>query len=158
MENILKHIGALGTAVLAYLRPTLPFMLVCTLAVLYDVVSAYRLARRANQSAPHKASGKFKSSAMGKVVNTLVKVYGLIVLSFLVDKIVFPGMNLHLPNIASGAVCFWQLCSILENEASCNESKWALIARKILIDKTSRHFDIDLSELNETDNEKTDKQ
>ena len=79
--------------------------------------------------------------------------YGLILLAYLVENVVFEGMNMRLPNIAAGAVCFWQLCSILENEASCNNSKWARIARRILIDKTARHFDIDLNELKHTDNE-----
>ena len=147
MENILKHIGAALFGLAAYLQPTFPFMAVCTVAVLYDVVSAWRLARRARAAQPGKASGKFKSSAMGKVMVTLTKVYGLIVLAYLIENVVFEGMNMRLPNIAAGAVCFWQLCSILENEASCNNSKWARIARRILIDKTARHFDIDLNEL-----------
>ena len=147
METMIKYIGAALFGLAAYIEPTLPFMAVCTLAVLYDVVSAWRLARRASTAQPDKASGKFKSSAMGKVLVTLTKVYGLILLAYLVENIVFEGMNMRLPNIAAGAVCFWQLCSILENEASCNNSKWARIARRILIDKTARHFDIDLNEL-----------
>ena len=147
METILKYLGAAACGLLAYLEPTLPFMGVCTVAVLYDVVSAWRLARRASTAQPDKASGKFKSSAMGKVTVTLAKVYGLILLAYLVENVVFEGMNMRLPNIAAGAVCFWQLCSILENEASCNNSKWARIARRILIDKTARHFDIDLAEM-----------
>ena len=153
METILKYLGAAACCLLAYLEPTLPFMGVCTVAVLYDVVSAWRLARRASTAQPNKASGKFKSSALGKVTVTLAKVYGLILLAYLVENVVFEGMNMHLPNIAAGAVCFWQLCSILENEASCNDSKWAKIARRILIDKTERHFDINLNELKPTDNE-----
>jgi len=153
MENIIKHIGAALCGLAAYLEPTLPFMAVCTIAVLYDVVSAWRLARRAKTAQPDKASGKFKSSSMGKVAVTLIKVYGLVVLAYLVENIVFEGANMHLPNIAAGAVCFWQLCSILENEASCNNSRWAKIARRILIDKTERHFDINLNELKNTDYE-----
>ena len=67
MENIIKYLGTLLFGLAAYLEPTLPFMGVCTVAVLYDVVSAWRLARRASTAQPNKASGKFKSSAMGKV-------------------------------------------------------------------------------------------
>ena len=153
METIIKYLGAALCGLAAYLEPTLPFMAVCTVAVLYDVVSAWRLARRASEAQPNKASAKFKSSAMGKVVVTLIKVYGLIILAYLVESVVFEGAKMHLTNIAAGAVCFWQLCSILENEASCNNSKWARIARRILIDKTERHFDIDLNELKTADYE-----
>ena len=40
-----------------------------------------------------------------------------------------------------------RLSTFLENESSCNGAKWAKTLQKILIDKTERHFDIDLSEL-----------
>lgn len=59
-----------------------------------------------------------------------------------------PGLlPIDLTKIAAGAICFWQLWSILENESSCNGAKWAKVMQKILVDKTERHFDIDLSEL-----------
>jgi hypothetical protein len=57
------------------------------------------------------------------------------------------GLPVDLTKVAAGAICFWQLWSILENESSCNGAKWAKIMQKILVDKTSRHFDIDLSDL-----------
>lgn len=38
---------------------------------------------------------------------------------------------------------------MLENESSCNDAKWAKIAQRIMVDKTERHFDIDLHELKE---------
>lgn len=40
--------------------------------------------------------------------------------------------------------------SIFENESSCrseNESRFWKILQKIMIDKTARHFDVDLDEL-----------
>jgi len=36
---------------------------------------------------------------------------------------------------------------MLENESSCNDARWADVAQRIMVDKTERHFDIDLHEL-----------
>jgi hypothetical protein len=58
-------------------------------------------------------------------------------------------LPIKLTNIVAGAVCFWQVWSMLENESSCNNARWAKIAQRILVDKTERHFDIDLRELKE---------
>ncbi len=40
----------------------------------------------------------------------------------------------------AGAVCFWQLLSILENESTCSDARWARVARRFLIDKARRHL------------------
>ena len=58
-------------------------------------------------------------------------------------------MQIKLANITAGAVCFWQLWSMLENESSCSDERWAKVLQKVLVDKTERHFDVDLSVLNE---------
>ena len=42
--------------------------------------------------------------------------------------------------IIAGAICFWQLLSILENESTCSTARWALLARKFLVDKAKRHL------------------
>ena len=84
---------------------------------------------------------------MAKVIRTLLEVYALIVFAYLAEQIIFEELPVRLINVASGAVCFWQGWSVLENTSSCNDAKWARIAQKIMIDKTERHFDIDLSEL-----------
>ena len=71
---------------------------------------------------------------------------------YLMQRMITDKMPVDLTKVAAGAICFWQLWSILENESSCNGSKWAKILQRVLVDKTSRHFDIDLSELNTHDN------
>ena len=78
---------------------------------------------------------------------TLIKIYVLIILAFLMETYIFEGLQIKLVNITAGAVCFWQLWSMLENESSCSDEKWARVLQKVLVDKTARHFDIDLSEL-----------
>jgi hypothetical protein len=59
--------------------------------------------------------------------------------------------------MVSGALVFWQVWSILENESSCRSEQdaklWKLLQR-VMVDKTSRHFDVDLSELKDDGNDK----
>lgn len=141
-------IGVLG-AVLAFLEPTVPFILICTFAVLYDCYTAWALSRRVKKKYPGANDGKFKSNYAGRVFLTLLKTYALIVLAFLIENFIFEGLPVKLSNIIAGAVCFWQIWSMLENESSCNDARWAKIAQRILVDKTERHFDIDLHELKE---------
>ena len=141
-----------GGAIVAFVRPTFPFILVCTLMVLADVYTAWSLSRRVKYKFPNSNDGKFKSIYFGRVTMTLIKIYVLIILSFLMEKFIFEGLQIKLVNITSGAVCFWQLWSMLENESSCSNEKWARVLQKVLVDKTARHFDIDLSELDKIGN------
>ena len=144
-----KHIMGVMGACVAMIRPTFPFILVCTLAVLADCLTAWSLSRRVKKRFPGANDGKFKSNYAGRVFITLIKVYSLTILVHLIDAMVFPEIALHLPQVVAGAVCFWQIWSMLENESSCNYAKWAKIAQRIMVDKTERHFDIDLHELKE---------
>ena len=144
-----KHIMGVMGACVAMIRPTFPFILVCTLAVLADCYTAWSLSRRVKKRFPGANDGKFKSNYAGRVFITLIKVYSLTILVHLIDAMVFPEIALHLPQVVAGAVCFWQIWSMLENESSCNEAKWANIAQRIMVYKTERHFDIDLHELKE---------
>ena len=144
-----KHIMGVMGACVAMIRPTFPFILVCTLAVLADCFTAWSLSRRVKKRFPGANDGKFKSNYAGRVFITLIKVYSLTILVHLIDAMVFPEIALHLPQVVAGAVCFWQIWSMLENESSCNDAKWAKIAQRIMVDKTERHFDIDLHELKE---------
>ena len=156
-----RNIMTLFGAFLAMLEPTIPFILICTLAVLCDCYTAWALSRRVKKKYPGSNDGKFKSNYAGRVFVTLIKVYALTVLAHLIDLYIFPDLSLRLPNIVAGAVCFWQVWSMLENESSCNDARWARVAQRVMVDKTERHFDIDLHELkhdSETEySHKTDK-
>lgn len=156
-----RWLFSLAGAVMAILEPTLPYLIICTIAIFADCFTAWQLAKRARKAHPDKVSEdgkKFKSNHFGNVIMTLVKAWGLIILAFLIQQHITDGLPIDLAKVAAGAICFWQLWSILENESSCNGSRWAKVLQKILVDKTSRHFDIDLSNLGETDNQtnKTD--
>ena len=147
--EICKYVFGVIGGIVAMLAPTFPFIVVCTIAVLMDCYTAWDLSRRVKKRFPGSTDGKFKSLYAGRVIATLLKVYSMIVLAFLVDNHIFPDYHLLLPNIIAGAVCFWQMWSMLENESSCNDAKWAIIAQRIMVDKTERHFDLDLHDLKE---------
>ena len=136
-------------ALVALLQPTVPFIIICTIAILFDCYTAWSLSRRVKRKYPGTNDGKFKSRYAGRVFVTLIKVYALTILAYLVQTFILEGLPIKLANIVAAAVCFWQVWSMLENESSCNDAKWAKIAQRILVDKTERHFDIDLSELKE---------
>ena len=157
MQEVLKtcvtHCGRYCVStfggVVALLQPTLPFIVICTIAILFDCYTAWALSRRVKKKHPGANDGKFKSRYAGRVFVTLIKVYSVTVLAYLMETYIFEGLPVKLANIVAGAVCFWQFWSMLENESSCNDAKWAKIAQRILVDKTARHFDIDLGELKE---------
>lgn len=136
--------------VLAILEPTLPYLIICTLIIFADCYTAWSLSRRARKAHPDRVSEdgkKFKSHYFGKVIETLAKSWVLIIIAFLIQVHITDGIPIDLTKVAAGAIVFWQLWSILENESSCNGAKWAKLAQKILVDKTSRHFNINLDEL-----------
>ncbi len=145
----------LGGAV-AVLEPTVPYCVVCTLSVLFDCYTAWSLGRRVRRRFPDRSDGKLKSTHLARVFMTLIKVYALIILAHLIDKYIVLGFSMALPNIVAGAVCFWQIWSMLENEASCNDAKWARVAQRILVDKTERHFGVSLTELRSDDKDTAD--
>ncbi len=162
MNNISETFRWIFTAigaVVAMLEPTLPYLIICTIMIFADCFTAWSLGKRARKAHPDKVSDdgkKFKSNHFGKVIMTLFKAWALIIMAFLMQQHITNGLPIDLTKVAAGAICFWQLWSILENESSCNGSKWAKLLQKILVDKTSRHFDIDLSEIKkEVDNDRT---
>lgn len=143
-----RHIFGLLGMVLTAVRPTIPIATLCTICVLLDCYTAWALSRRVKKKYPGANDGKFKSNYAGRVFVTLLKIYTILVLvHFIQIHITDAFFVIELPKLVAGAFCFYQIWSMLENESSCNDARWARIAQKILIDKTERHFDIDLSEL-----------
>ena len=156
-DRILQFAFAIWGAVCASFAKVFPFAIVCTLLILADCVTAWGLSRRVKEKHPGLSTGKFKSQEMGRVFISLIKTYAALLLAQLVESTIFEGAPIRLVNIVAGAVCFWQVWSILENESSCNDADWAKILQKIMVDKTERHFDIDLSDLKELSGKKNDK-
>lgn len=141
-------------------HPTFPLIIVAIIFIVYDAYTAYCLDKRVKKKYPDKTTrekAKFTSFAFGKVVTqTIPKRLSLILLAFLVEHWVFIHVEIPLSYIVTGVICFEQAWSIMENESSCRDeadSRFWKVLQKIMIDKTSRHFDINLDELNDESNE-----
>ena len=144
------------------LKPTFPLMIIVIIFILYDTWTAYQLNKRASEQYPDKVlkeNAKFRSFSFAKVIrSTIPKRLIVIILAYLVEHWVFVHMDVPLSYIVAGIICFEQAWSILENESSCRGEKegmfWRLL-QKIMIDKTERHFDVNLDEFkNKDDSEK----
>lgn len=141
------------SAIFAIVQPALPYLLICTGFVFLDCYSAWKLAQRVKKAHPRRASGKLRSEKMRHVFVTLIEVYAVVLLVYFAQVHIADDLPVNITKVVAGAVCGWQFWSYLENTASCNGAKWAKTARNILIDKTERHFDINISDLNKsTDN------
>jgi hypothetical protein len=154
LHDITRWLFALLGCLATQLAPTLPYFLICTALILIDCYTAWQLQRRVCKAHPekvHKEAHKFRSKEFGKVLVTIGKSYVLVALAYFIHTYITGDTGVDMTKIVAGAICFWQLWSILENESSCNGAKWAKIAQQILVDKTSRHFDVDLKSLNIND-------
>lgn len=140
--------------VVAILEPTIDYIIVCTIAVLCDTFTAWQLSRRVNRKYPGKNDGRFKSQYAMRIITTLLKIYALIALATLIDKSLFPETDMMLGNIVAGVFCFIQIWSMLENESSLSDKKWAKVLQKIMVNKAERHFNVDLSELKKDEKDK----
>ena len=134
--------GSVIGYLLAKLEPTFPLASVAVLFILYDAYTAYKLSKRVHKQYPEdsKGDGKFTSFAFGKTVRVTIPT--------------------RLAMMITGAICFEQFVSILENESSCRSGKdgrfWKML-RRVLIDKTERHLGITLDELKEKEREEANK-
>jgi len=153
--------GAVGWLVDEF-NPTFPLISVMIAFVVYDAVTAFQLDKRVRLAHPTQVKerkSKFRSYLFGKVVrSTIPKRLALILLAYLCQKYVCVHVNMPLPYIVTGVICFEQAWSILENESSCrskSDGRLYQMLQRIMIDKTERHFDIELDDFKtEKDNTK----
>lgn len=133
--------------------PAFPLIIVAVVFIMYDAFTAYQLDKRVHVKYPDETKrheAKFTSFAFGKVIrHTIPKRLMLIFLAYLLEHWVFIHVAIPLSYVATGVICFEQLWSILENESSCRseeDSKFYKILQKIMVDKTERHFDVNLQD------------
>lgn len=145
--------GGIGW-VIGECKPTFPLIIVAVVFILYDAWTAYQLDKRVHAKFPERTKrkkAKFTSFEFGKVVrSTIPKRLWLIFLAYLAEHWVFIHVTIPLSYIITGVICFEQAWSILENESSCRnekDSKFWKMLQKIMIDKTERHFDVDLDDI-----------
>lgn len=144
-DYIARFFMFLFGGIIGLLQPTIPFALVCVFAIFLDSISAWRLAKRLKKKYKHVPShlihDKYESGKAFAMFNTLLIVYGVIVLGYCIDTIMFPFLDMKLPNFLSGAFCLYEILSILENESSENNQSWAKFLQKFLVNKASRHIE-----------------
>lgn len=159
ITTILKYIwliiGGLWGWFCGIFEPSFPLIIVATLFILWDAYAAYRLDVRVHKAYPDKTKrheAKFVSWKFAGVIPTLIERYVLILLMYLAQVYVFVDIYVPLSYIAAGVVVMEQFWSVCENHSSCRSegekySKLWMVMGRIFADKTSRHFDIDLSGL-----------
>lgn len=154
-KQFYKFIFVTYAGFLAMLQDVSMLVVVCTLAVILDCISAISLAKRVQKTG--KSTGKASSRKGLKTINTLLTIYSLIMFAYLLDKYVMTMFDLYLENIVAGIFCFWHMWSILENQSSANNSRWAKVLQRVLVDKAERHFDINLDDLKNGSDERNSK-
>ena len=149
-DRFLQMVFSIICGVAATLSPTLPYILLCTAIVLMDCITAWRLAKRVRKAYPHKTTKntpKLKSVHFRDVLITLMVVYSILVYAFFLDMYVTDSLPFNALKVSAGLIIGWEIWSCLENESSCNGAKWAMLLQQIMVDKTERHFDLNLSAL-----------
>ena len=156
---IFKYLLAVAMAFVSFIEPTLNFFFGIVAVITLDCISAYNLNRRIKKKYPNYVTGKLESKKALKVIYTIGKVYGVILIIWFIEKNILEDLSFEITKYVTALFCFIQLISILENESSCNNAWWARTLQKILIDKSKRHFDVDINidELNKEQKEEDDK-
>ena len=146
--------GGLVGWMIGEFKPAFLLTVVVVVFILYVAWTAFKLDKRVRTAYPDKTQrkqAKFTSFAFGKVVKqTIPKRLMLIILAFLAEHWVFIHVTIPLSYVVTGAICFEQFWSILENESSCrpeSESRFWKLMQQVMVDKTERHLDVSLDEL-----------
>lgn len=164
-EYIISVIGGLFGWFVGVFEPTFPLIYVAVAFIIYDSWTAFELDKRVKERYPDKKKrpAKYVSFKAWEMVPTMIESFVIILLMYAAQKYVFVDLYVPLSYIATGAICGVQLLSIAENKASCRVpgdkgyAVWKVLA-KVLIDKTERHFDTDLTELKQELEKETETQ
>lgn len=160
LEWVLSFLGGLAGWFIGIFEPAFPLIYVAIAFIVYDSWTAFELDRRVKERYPDKKKRpvRYVSYKAWRMIPTIIESCIVILLMYLLQKYVFVDLYVPLVYMATGAVCGVQLLSIAENKSSCRypDDKgykyWKVLA-KVLIDKTERHFDTDLSGLTDDKDE-----
>lgn len=153
-EFLMKTLCGMCGAFVAVWEPSVDYIVICILLVLWDCYEAYKLNKRVKKKYPDSTSGKFQSKKAWVVIGNIIRIFCAIILSAAIEQNVLKNTNIPLTQIVAGAICFIQVWSILENMSSCNDKPFAKICQRIMIDKTERHLNIKLDELRDKKEQK----
>lgn len=149
-EHVSRYIASMAASVITALSPTLPYIFLCTFAILADCYTAWQLGKRVRTAHPDKVNedvGKFNSDYFRRVLRTLMESYALLIFAYFVHIYITADLPFNALKLAAGLVIGWQVWSCLENMSSCNGAKWAKVLQQVMVDKTERHFDVSLNDL-----------
>ena len=155
-EWIVGIIGGLLGWFVGTFQPAFPLIYVAIAFIVYDSWTAYELEKRVKRRYPDKKKrpAAYVSYKAWGMVPTMIESFSIIVLMYAAQRWVFVDVYVPLSYIATGVICAVQLLSIAENKSSCRTPQdkgwnyWKIMA-KVLVDKTERHFDVNLSDLKE---------
>lgn len=146
-ETMWKCVSGGIFGVFSVIIQSAPLLLILLLFLVADSVSAFMLGRRVHRKQPNKATGKFKSEYATRVFRNMLEMGILIFLVAIADKYLLCDYDFNLANYITLFFCGVTFWSILENMSSSNDHVWAKALQKVMVDKTKRHFDIDLDDL-----------
>lgn len=142
----MKFLFGLCGAFVAWWRPSGIYILICLILLFWDCYEAYLLNKRVKKKYPDKTKNDFfQSNKAWNVVRNIIRIFLAIILAAAIEQNILRNTHIPLAQVVAGAICFIQAWSILENMSSCNGKTWAKALQKIMVDKTERHFDVDLS-------------
>jgi hypothetical protein len=156
VEILVAILGGLTGWFVGVFEPTFPLIYVAIAFIVYDSWTAYELDKRVKKRYPDrkKRPAAYVSYKAWGMVPTMIESFTIILLMYAAQKYIFVDVYVPLSYIATGVICGVQLLSIAENKSSCRKPSdkcwnvWKIMA-KVLIDKTERHFDVNLSDLKE---------
>jgi hypothetical protein len=130
--------------------------------IVYDSWTAFELDKRVKKRYPDKKQrpAAYVSYKAWGMVPTMIESFSIILLMYAAQKWIFVDFYVPLSYIATGVICGVQLLSIAENKSSCRtplDKGWVIwkTLATVLIDKTERHFDVNLSDLKENFDKET---
>lgn len=169
MNNIQFYLARVISAIVGviwcYIEPTMPFLVICLTAIVIDCYTAWRCNRRLCAYYKRKGlksseyNGKLKSTKMFKMLGDFTVVMLCVVLAYNIDNRLLGHIGgLYLAQYVSAIYCVVQFVSILENESTCNDAKWAKILQRFVADKAERHLGVSLDDLTDgtKDNSETE--
>lgn len=155
-DYVMALLGGLAGWFVGKFEPTFPLIYVAIAFIVYDSWTAYELDKRVKKRYPDKKKrpAAYMSYKAWGMVPTMIESFTIILLMYAAQRWVFVDIYVPLSYIATGVICGVQLLSIAENKSSCRSpldkgwNVWKIMA-KVLVDKTERHFDVNLSDLKE---------
>ena len=91
--TLFKYLIAVIMAFVSFIEPTLNFFYGIVAVITIDCFSAYNLNRRIKKKFPNYVTGKLESKKALKVIYTIGKVYGVILIIWFIEKNIIKDLS-----------------------------------------------------------------